>query len=262
MHLAPYSQVPLATYGHLFLNQIPHHIPGWKSHSSNNLWDRAKQHPLLPLKQSLAPADYGDEFHHKGFKIPNEYASVSCIKSQIHLNPGATYHRHIAFCQVNLEHIHRHLIHRGLLGHQGSLNRLEIRVPLVFSCISSTSQITCSRLGFLYPKNKPILPWCRPFVSLERDIGVSLHKSQESLVCEVILVELDVMPADDREGVRSNRRFQWCIGSHTGSSIPSHWVRIFHFFSKILEGFNTKLLFVMIYLFLESDGYIEVFVRV
>jgi len=36
----------------------------------------------------------------------------------------------------------------------------------------------------------------------------------------------------------------------------------FPFFSKIIEGFNSKLPLVVLNLFLKSDGYIEVFVRV
>jgi len=42
-------------------------------------------------------------------------------------------------------------------------------------------------------------------VFLEGGLGVSLHKSQEGIVCEVVLVDLEVMPADDREGVMGNR---------------------------------------------------------
>ena len=42
--------------------------------------------------------------------------------------------------------------------------------------------------------------------------GVSLQESQEGLVCEVILADLDVMPTDDCEDVRSNRSLQWRRG--------------------------------------------------
>ena len=40
-------------------------------------------------------------------------------------------------------------------------------------------------------------------VSLERDLGVSLYQRQEGLV------DLEVMPTDDREDIRSNRSLQW-----------------------------------------------------
>ena len=43
-------------------------------------------------------------------------------------------------------------------------------------------------------------------VSLEGCLGVSLQESQEGLVCEFILSDLDMMPADDCEDVRSDRR--------------------------------------------------------
>jgi hypothetical protein len=46
-------------------------------------------------------------------------------------------------------------------------------------------------------------------VSLERGFGVSLQEIQEGLVCQVILADLDAMPTDDCEDVRSNRSLQW-----------------------------------------------------
>ena len=49
-------------------------------------------------------------------------------------------------------------------------------------------------------------------VSLEGGFGVSLLESQEGLVYEVILVDLDVMPADDHEDVRGNCSLERRLG--------------------------------------------------
>jgi len=46
-------------------------------------------------------------------------------------------------------------------------------------------------------------------VSLEGAIAVSL---QEGLVCEVFLVDRDVMPEDDLDDLRSDRSLHWVLG--------------------------------------------------